>query len=515
MNTRAITFGPFRLLPKPGQLFLGDTQIRLGYRAVQILTRLIERAGDVVGHEELITAGWPDTIVEGNNLRVQISAIRKALRNNHGDVEYIYNASGHGYRFCANDIQHEIIAGPRSKAANLPAPVSLLIGREEVSQTIIEEVSDRRLVTIVGAGGIGKTSLAITIARQLERRYKDGVYFVDLAAPGPMDILETFGAALGIAFSTELKLSGLLEHLVEKETLLVVDNCEHVIERVSGIIEALVGNVSTLTVLATSREPLRVKGECVYRLAPLQCPPVDDMKITATRALEFPACRLFVERARATFDSFEIASADGSVLASICNSLDGIPLAIELAADLIGGFGLHGLADRFDDRLSVLARGRRTAVPRQHTLRATLDWSYGLLPEVEQAILRRLSVFKTEFTREAAIAVISGRNLTARDVSDGIANLVAKSLLLIDVVGTREFYTMLHTTRAYVLEKAESDPEQHSIRCAYAEHILQITRHMDLAPNTGEYASRDGFGSLSGSSGSRFSGVVLQTEHPG
>ena len=258
----------------------------------------------------------------------------------------------------------------------------------------------RRFVTVVGPGGIGKTTVATIAANALLPNYRDGVFFVDLVPiSDPLKVPSTIASVLGLSIGSDTAGSGVIAFLRTKELLLVLDNCEHVIETAAALAEQVFKNAPEVHILATSREPLRVAGERVHRLRPLESAPVSE-ELTAEQALMFPGIQLFVDRAGAVSDDFELTDAEAPTVADICRQLDGIPLAIELVAGRIDAFGVRGLAERLDDRFRLLTSGRRTAVPRHQTLGATLDWSYELLPEVERKVLRRLSVFVGEFWLE-------------------------------------------------------------------------------------------------------------------
>jgi predicted ATPase len=265
-------------------------------------------------------------------------------------------------------------------------------------------------------------------------------------------------------------MTGLVNFLKHKQMLLVLDSCEHVIEAAAALAEEVLRGAPGVHILATSREPLRAGGERVQRLAPLGLPP-DSATLTASTALTFPAVQLFVERAGASLDGFELSDADAPIVANICRSLDGIALAIELAAGRVDAFGIRDLAAHLNDRLRLVTRGRRTALPRHQTLSATLDWSYEFLPEPERALLRRLAVFAGSFTLEAARAVAAGVEIAESEVVDCVANLVAKSLVAADVGGETVRYRLLETTRGYALAKLAESGESSQVARRHAEYF--------------------------------------------
>jgi len=257
----------------------------------------------------------------------------------------------------------------------------------------------------VGPGGIGKTTVAIAIAETVSAAHADGVWFVGLASVAePEHVASALGAVFGIILPTGNPVSGLAAWLRDKRALVVLDNCEHVINAVAAIAEVLLRAAPLLRLLATSREPLRAEGEGLHRLASLVIPP-EGADLTAGEALRYSAVQLFTERVMAIVDGFALTDDDVPAVLEICRRLDGVPLALELAAARVDAFGLAALAARLDDRFALLSKGRRTALPRQQTLRATMDWSFTLLPHLQQVILRRLAVFRGDFTMDAAASV--------------------------------------------------------------------------------------------------------------
>lgn len=362
-----------------------------------------------------------------------------------------------------------------------------LIGRDAVIRDLLENVERYRFVSIIGSGGIGKTSVALAVARKAMERYADGACFVDLApVENKSSLLFSVSSALKLEPINGDDQSVIIDALRSREMLLLLDNCEQVIEGVAGLAEAVLRECSNVHLLTTSREPLRAEGEFVRRLLPLQSPPANDTSLSASDALAFPAAELFVQRARASFPGFSLQDADGPVLAEICNKLDGIPLAIELAASRVDLFELRGLAKELDYSLQILTRGRRTAEGRHRTLRAALDWSFRLLTEEEQALFARLGVFRSAFDREAALAVAVDPTLTKEQVLDGLANLAAKSLLVVLRENNIPLYRLLESTRAYASEKLSESAGGHTTRGLHAMYLLQRLEQLDtkLVPAT-------------------------------
>jgi predicted ATPase/DNA-binding winged helix-turn-helix (wHTH) protein len=457
-----VAFGSFRLIPAQQRLLEGEQPVVLGSRALDILIALVECAGDLVSKDALIARVWPATFVDENNLRVHVTALRKVLRDGQDGSRYILTIPGRGYRFVAPVTRlapTPAAAEPEPVAAPVVLPPSLvrMVGRDSVIAAICAQLRQRRLATLVGTGGIGKTTVAVAVARALSPSYRDAAAFVDLAKIGdPALLTSAMAAVLGLSVHADNPLPGLLAFLRHRQMLLVLDNCEHVVEAAAAAVEDVLNAAPDIRILATSREPLRAAEERVHRLAPLESPSATT-GLTAAEAMEFPSIQLFVERAAASLDEFRLTDQDAPIVADICRQLDGIALAIELAASRVAAFGLRELAARLGDRFQLLTSGRRTALPRHQTLAATLEWSYQLLPEAERVLLQHLSVFAGEFSLEAAAAVMPG--VTAPQVIDHIADLVAKSLVAADLHGEQVQYRLLDTTRLYGLEKLRGSGE--------------------------------------------------------
>ena len=277
------------------------------------------------------------------------------------------------------------------------------------------------------------------------------------------------GAALGVA-ATGDPLSGLTAWLRDKQALIVLDNCEHVVDAAASVAEAILRSAPRVGILATSREPLRADGESLHRLTPLEIP-TERTGITASEALRHSAVELFSQRARASDGAFSLTDADAQVLCDLCRKLDGLPLAIELAAVQVEVFGIQGLAQGLDDRFALLTSGRRTALGRQQTLRATMDWSHELLPQIERIALRRLGVFRGDFTMEAARIIVGDDQISGVDVVASVANLAMKSLVVTDISGDVTYHRLLDTTRAYALERLAESPDTSRLRRQHASTI--------------------------------------------
>jgi DNA-binding winged helix-turn-helix (wHTH) protein len=366
MDEEAFFFGAFRLLPAQRMLLEDGKPVHLGSRALDVLVALVQRAGDTLHKDQLIACAWPDTVVDEGALRVNVAALRRALGDGRGGNRFIANIPGRGYSFVApvGREQGQETAAPPNRSAlggNLPAQLTRVIGRSGIVATVVARVAQQRFLTIVGPGGIGKTTVAVAAAEALSGSYSDGVWFVGLGSlQDPALVPSAVGAVLGSPPGLGDPLSSLVASLRDKCALIVI---EHVVGAAAATAEAMLKAAPQVAILATSREPLRAEGEWLLRLPSLEVPP-ERSGLTAAEALSFPAVELFNERAVATLDGFDLTDADIPIALEICRRLDGVPLAIELATAQVDVFGIKGLAAHLDDRLAVLTRGRRTAVPR-------------------------------------------------------------------------------------------------------------------------------------------------------
>ncbi len=434
-------FGPFTISPSRRALLRDGKLVPLGSRAADILIFLASHPGELKTNAEIVRHVWPNTFVEEANLRVHISALRKALDDTQKEPKFITNVPGRGYTFIAD------LAQPASQPAPVPAGLPVaprIFGREQSIALIASQLVRSRLLTIVGPGGIGKSTVARAVAAG--EGLAAEILWIDLSEIAQSGLVATsVASALGILSRTDDLLGDIARHLVERDILLVLDSCEQVVDGAAALAEAILRDAPANRILATSREPLRADGERVHRLPPLELPS------TASRAGEAmmsPAVQLFVERADACLGSYELSDADAPYVVDICARLDGIALAIELAAGRLETISIPGLASSLSDSFRVLTRGRRTALPRHQTLRATLDWSYTILSSPEKTALMELSILRGWFSADAGMAVLSGA-----DAEDDLASLVAKSLVVADThaIGTR--YRLLDTTRIYAAEK--------------------------------------------------------------
>jgi predicted ATPase/DNA-binding winged helix-turn-helix (wHTH) protein len=489
-----LRFGSFQLMPAERVLLESGRAVKLGARAFDLLTLLVERAGRLVSKEELISHVWPTTVVEDINLRVHVAAVRRALGDGQSGSRYIVNAAGRGYTFVA-EVAVETGHGPAKAAPNtleainhnLPNSLIRMVGRSRDVHAVRRLCRAQRLLTVVGPAGVGKSTVALAVARDLLNDFPSGIWFVDLAAISSAALIpNAFATALGLAVSPTSPLADLVLFLKDKSALLLLDSCEHLIDDVAKITEQLLKGTAAVHVLATSREPLSAEGEWQYRISPLVVPKEEDGTVTAEFVRRHSAVELFVERAITAELSFELTDENAALVAQICRALDGLPLAIELAAARLSLLGINELAMRVDDQVSRGASGRRTAASRHQTLRATLDWSFELLTPIEQVVLRRLALFNGPFTMESAVILTAMDGLDAQVALNAAVGLAEKSLVTTDVSGVTVRHRLLNTTRAYALEKLAASDDFGSAFRWHAEQMLRLMRQAELGWNSME-----------------------------
>ncbi len=443
MPESALCFGRFRLDLARRQLLLDERPLQLGDRALQVLCVLAGAKGALVSKDELLARVWAGQVVEENNLQVQISTLRKALDPEGTGESWIVTVPGRGYRLLGVGNAGSHADRPPAEPApayhnNLPQLANALIGRERDVAELEALLSRYRLVTLVGGPGVGKTSLSLQVGADLLARFPDGARFVELA---PLNRAELVGEAVAAVFGLPVQAErpatdAIAGFLRSRRVLLILDNCEHVIAAAARLADVLLKTCPGVFLLATSREALSVAGEHVYQV-PLLDVPQRSTSLTAAQAMGHSAVRLFVERAASALGRFTLTDETAPVVAEICRRLEGIPLAIELAAPRLKVLTPKMLLARLDDQLHLLTTGSRMAVPRQQTLRAAIEWSYALLSEAEQAMLCSLGVFAGSFTLEAVAAVAAGASVEESDVFDVFAGLVDKSLV-VSLVGAGE-----------------------------------------------------------------------------
>lgn len=477
------SFGPFQLSPAKRELARDGVPIALGDRALDILITLVDRAGEIVSQKELMTCVWRGLIVSPGNLRVHMAALRKALGAADSGASYIENVVGQGYCFVAPVIRVDppavVHESPRSSPSVVPRPLpsalNRMVGRDETVRTIAEDLRTDRFVTLVGAGGMGKTTVAVSVAHRMKEEFDGIVCFVDFGAITDASLLPTtLLSTLGLASQSPDALATLMAFLRDARLLLILDNCEHVIDAAASLAELIYSQAPRVHILATSREALRVEGEHAHWLRPLDSPP-PEMPVCARTALAYPAIKLFVERATASDSRFRLADDNASMVVDICRRLDGIALALEFVAGRIATYGLEGTVDLLDKRLGLHWQGRRTALPRHKTLYALLDWSYGLLPPFEQCILRGLAIFVGPFSLHAAQATLPEADQDIAAVASALDSLIEKSLVATHPrdEGTTH-YRLLETTRIYALERLDQLNEVDAIAERHARYFAAL-----------------------------------------
>ena len=445
----------------------------VGGRAFELLEILVRANGEVVTKSELLDRVWPGAIVSENALEVHVSALRRALGADRAMLKTVF---GRGYCLLGEwrpTQPHAVSAWTAAvvgRESNLPLRVSQLIGRDAEISFIRDRLREVRMITITGPGGIGKTRLGLEVARSLIPEFAGDVQYVELASVFDQKVIyATVAGALDLKIEArEMSPQAVARAIGRRRVLLLLDNCEHVVGVAAALAEAIIRTCPQASILATSRELLRIEGEETYRVPPLAVPPDG---ADAGEMLQHSAVQLFI--ARMSLQGSDAVRSDLSSVASICRHLDGIPLAIEFAAARAATLDLRsvlaGLAARFD----LLTGGRRTALPQHQTLRAALDWSYNLLTPGEKELFRALGVFRSGFSLEAAVAVAGGaRNPSA--VMEGIANLVEKSLLGFDGPAGSNRWRFLETTRAYAFEELTESEQAGPTARRHAEFFREL-----------------------------------------
>ncbi|MFO1329971.1 MAG: winged helix-turn-helix domain-containing protein [Rubrivivax sp.] len=469
-------FEPFRLLPAQRLLLRGDEPVKLGGRAFDVLLALVERRHRTVTKHELMDLVWPGLVVEENNLQVQVAALRKLLGH-----AALATVPGRGYQFTlpvdrGDDAasSEAPVPAPLVEVApnNLPPVAPVLLGRDEDLRALLGLLERERLVTLAGPGGIGKSRLALAAAAARLPALPDGAWWVDLAPLTDAGLIaDAVALAMGIGLDGARDVPRtVLAALRERDALLVLDNAEHLIDGVAAFVDRCRAEAPCLRLLITSQELLRADGEQVLRPEPLTLPADDEpASIDASGAV-----RLFVARAQAVDRRFALGPDNRAAVADICRRLDGMPLAIELAASRLPLLGVQGLRDRLDQRLSVLTAGARTALRRHRTLRATLEWSHQLLSRAEQTVLARLGVFAGGFTLAAAQQVAAREpDIDGWDVLEHLGALVDKSLVVAEGDALPR-YRLLESTRLFALERLIESGQAAEARSRHREHFADL-----------------------------------------
>ena len=461
-------FGTVEVRPSERQLLVEGRPAAVGARAFDVLLALIDNRDRVVTKDELLDKVWPGLVVEENNLQVQVSTLRKIL-----GAQAVATIPGRGYRFTlVPEGSPEAPSCPMPRRTNLPAALNSFIGREREIGEVKALLAASRLVTLVSTGGTGKTRLSLQIASELSDQFPDGVWLVELApVPDSARVAQVVAFVLDVKEeSGRLAVDTLAAAVRARKMLLVLDNCEHVLQGCAEVAKRVLQAAPDVKILASSRERLTIPGETMYQVTALALP--DAAETLDSDALSrIDSVRLFLNRASAVLPSFRLTEQTAPFVVDICRRLDGIPLAIELAAARVHALPLEEISRRLGECLAVLTGGDVTALPRQQTLRASIDWSYDLLAESERTIFRRLAVFAGGWTLAAAHAV-ANPDRPEESTVEALARLVEKSLVERDAGGTR--FRLLETVRQYAAEKLAQANEAGAARARHLDHVLAL-----------------------------------------
>src|SRR6266699_2787017 len=472
-----LKFGPFELSIGERLLRREGVVLALGGRALDILIYLARRPGEVIAKRELIDHVWPDVTVEEGSIRVHVAAIRKALGDGQFGTRYIANIRGRGYSFVGTVVP--LAGSTESRNAKfrhqgrLPVRPIMMIGRDTVVSQVSDKLRNERFVTLLGPGGIGKTTVALAVGRAAAEEFGGKVHFVDLESlTDPRHVAGAVATSVGLALKSKDPGLELVDLVRSRKLLVILDSCEHVIEAVALVAEQLYRETEQVYLLTTSRESLKVEGEHCYRVLPLDYPPAGSEQ-TAHAVLRYPAVQLFVRRVAARAGSVVLTDEEAPLVAEMCRKLDGLPLAIELAAGQVAALGLKNTAARLVSQVELLRLSHRTAVPRHRSLKAALDWSYNLLSDGEKVVFRRIAPFVGHFTLEGARYVAGELGTGTGEIFDAIAGLVEKSLITTRIDETQAQYRLLDTTRAYAREKLEEHAEVDPISLRHTEYVIE------------------------------------------
>jgi predicted ATPase/DNA-binding winged helix-turn-helix (wHTH) protein len=478
-------FGPFELQPDKRRLLKDGATISLRPRGFDLLIALVDRAGHLVTKDELLDRVWPKMVVEEAALHVQVSALRKVLGS-----DAITTVSGRGYQFTLPVTTGDGEANRASKPKhNLPYQLTSFVGREHEIAQLRALVAANRLVTLTGAGGAGKTRLAIEVASRLVDAFPDGVWLVEFAAlSDPRLVPQAVAQALEVKEQPARPLvETLSDHLTSKTLLLLLDNVEHLLDGCVQFLYLILRHSADVAMLVTSRERLGIAGGLTYRVPSLTVPGTSEA-LTPETVSPYEGVRLFVDRAKLVRRDFALTAENASSIASICARLDGMPLAIELAAPRLRSMSVDELSERLDQRFALLTDGSRAALPRHRTLRSTIDWSYDLLREPEKLLLQRLSVFAGGWTLAAAEEVCAGEGIEHRDVLDLLTSLGDKSLVVPEQEDAQTRYRLLETVRQYARDRLEDSGGSAAARVRHRDYYLALAEEANPKLKSAEQA---------------------------
>jgi predicted ATPase/DNA-binding winged helix-turn-helix (wHTH) protein len=459
-------FGPYRLCPRQRLLLRDGKPLPIGNRSLDILILLAERQGEVIGKHELIARVWPGITIDEGGLRVHVAGLRRALGDGIGDACYIKTVAGRGYCLVATDSRaepaREISRNTEIRVVQtpqLPLPSGGIVGRSDDVRKVSDLLETTRFVTVHGPAGVGKTTVAVAVAHAQLAAFHGNVHFLDLGKIAEPRLLPAaLASVFGLSIQPGDPTAAVLEVLRDRRLLLIFDSCEHVIEPVTTLIEAILREAPQVSILATSRETLRADGEHVHRLSGLECPTIRDER-SAERIFARPAPGLLVRKVVASGHQFELTEANALIVAKICRRLDGLALAINLAAARVSAFGLSRIASSLETNAWLFWQGQRTALPRHQTMAAAIDWSYNLLDEDEKTVLHHLSAFRDCFALDAACEAARRVLRAPSDDLLVIDRLITKSLISLEAGEGVARYRLLNSTRTYALEKMRSKAE--------------------------------------------------------
>lgn len=473
--------GDHAVQPRLGRIVSVAGEKHVEPRAMDVLVALARRPGETVSRDDLIDAVWKHPYVSDEALSRCISMLRHALGDDRSQPRYLETIPKRGYRLVApveitgiGVLSESGSTGiPDWSRTNLALQPTPIIGRESELAEVRTLLVAHRLVTLTGGAGAGKTRLALEVGSQSVHHFANGVWLVELAPVSDPELIPRMvAAAVGIELGHADTLKALVKAISRHNVLLVLDNCEHLVDAVAALGDAILGAAPGVRLLTTSQMLIGIAGEQAYPVPSLAVP--EEGRFAADQIISAAAVQLFVERAKLADPHFRLVNNNAAAVASICRHLEGIPLAIEMAAARAPLLGVEQLAHLLDERLRVLTGGRRTALPRHQTLRATLDWSFGLLSEGERAVFNRLAVFVGGFTLEAASAVASDDVIDEIEVIDRLTHLIARSLVVADANQTGPRYRFLETTRAYALERLNEAGDGNRARAQHAHFFLAL-----------------------------------------
>lgn len=468
-------FGPFRLLKASRRLMCRNVEVSIGGRAMDVLLALASKGGQLVTKRELFEAAWPRSVVHDSNLKVTVAGLRQALREFSPEGDHIRTVVGRGYWLddgkpgSRSAIITRVASGHRASLPNRPN----LVGRDKVIEDVRSLLSIKRLTTIFGSGGIGKTAVAIAAAHLYAEEAGNSVTYVDLSSITTEEYVYTaLGSAFGLSVIDRELLDAVCSDLAQRRTLLLLDTCEHVCDEVTHICNVLLAKAPETTILATSRKVLGAREESVFRLEPLEVPPPEHAR-TAESILRYPAAQMFAEKLL-EHSGLKFENADALAIAEICRRLDGVPHAIDLAAPPVGFSGAQTFLRQLDSGIQSLRREVPEGPRRHQSLQQSFDWSYALLTNREALILRAMSIFVAPFDMDAVVHVLEHRKLDPEELFDAVAGLRSKSVLSIVKLRRQIRYRLVDTTRLFAADLLKNHGEHDAIAAGHAQFQLEV-----------------------------------------